>query len=77
MDHTKVYLYFLTDNFSRFILSWKASLKYSSGMTFDNISDAYNKYGLNNVLPHIKLITDGGSENKGAVDDFVNLPAVT
>jgi putative transposase len=29
-DYSKVYLYFILDNFSRAILGWKASLQYSS-----------------------------------------------
>jgi putative transposase len=40
LDHTRVYLYFLVDNYSRFILNWKASLAYSAGITFENISEA-------------------------------------
>jgi putative transposase len=74
LDHSRVYLYFLVDNFSRFILTWKASLEYSAKIAFENISEAYNKYDLGEVPPYIELITDGGSENKGAVEDFVNRP---
>jgi transposase InsO family protein len=29
-DYSRVYLYFILDNFSRAILGWKASLQYSS-----------------------------------------------
>lgn len=50
-DRTKIYLYFLVDNFSRFILNWKASLKYSSNITFQNISEAYENYHLLKVNP--------------------------
>ena len=74
LDHSRVYLYFLVDNFSRFILNWKASLEYSANITFQNISEAYDKYKLVKVNPVIDLITDGGSENKGAVDVFLNRP---
>ncbi|MBN2776147.1 MAG: hypothetical protein JXR36_00800, partial [Bacteroidales bacterium] len=35
LDNTKVYLYFLVDNFSRYIINWKASLKYSADITFE------------------------------------------
>ena len=72
LDHTRVYLYFLVDNFSRFILNWKASLEYSAKITFQNISEAYNKYNLDKIGPYIELICDGGSENKGMVDVFTN-----
>ena len=74
LDHARVYLYFLVDNFSRFILGWKASLEYSAKIVFENITEAYNKYDLGKVPPYIELITDGGSENKGAVENFVNKP---
>lgn len=74
LDHARVYLYFLVDNYSRFIMAWKASLEYSAKITFENISEAYNKYELGKVPPYIELVTDDGSENKGAVDDFVNNP---
>jgi putative transposase len=74
LDHTRVYLYFLIDNFSRFILNWKASISYSAEITFQNISEAYDKYHLNQINPVIDLICDGGSENKGEVDAYVNGP---
>jgi len=74
LDHSKVYLYFLVDNFSRYILAWKASLTYSAKISFENIAEAYKNYNLNAVVPGIDLITDGGSENKGDVDKFVNNP---
>ena len=72
LDHSKVYVYFLIDNFSRFILNWKASRDYSANITFQNISEAYEKYQLVKVNPHIDLVCDGGSENNGMVDIFVN-----
>ena len=72
LDHTKVYLYFLVDNFSRYILNWKASLNYSAEITFKNIAEAYDKYKLRQINPVIDLICDGGSENKGKVDTFIN-----
>lgn len=72
LDHTKIYLYFLVDNYSRYILNWKASHDYSAKITFQNISEAYSKYNLEKVKPEINLITDGGSENKGLVDEFIN-----
>jgi hypothetical protein len=74
LDHSRVYVYFLVDNFSRFILNWKASLDYSAKITFQNISEAYEKYNLDKVNPRVDLVCDGGSENKGMVDVFVNSP---
>ncbi|MDD3688052.1 MAG: DDE-type integrase/transposase/recombinase [Bacteroidales bacterium] len=72
LDNTKVYLYFLVDNFSRYIINWKASLKYSADITFENISEAYTRENFGDIPPYIDLITDDGSENKGKVNEFVN-----
>jgi transposase InsO family protein len=72
LDNTKVYLYFLVDNYSRYIINWKASLKYSADITFENISEAYTRENFGDIPPYIDLITDDGSENKGKVNDFVN-----
>lgn len=36
------------------------------------IKEAYQEYDLGIIPPYIKLVTDGGSENKGVVDSFVN-----
>jgi hypothetical protein len=72
LDHTKVYIYLLMVNFSRFILNWKASLKYSANITFENINEAYLKFNLDKINPYIDLVCDGGSENKGIVENFVN-----
>ncbi len=76
LDHAKVYIYFLVDNFSRFILNWKASMEYSSRITFENINEAYQRFNLEEINPYVDLITDGGSENKGLVTDFVDSPEV-
>jgi putative transposase len=74
-DHSKVYLYFLVDNFSRYILSFRASLEYSAEITFENIREAYQRYNLHEVKPYIELICDDGSENKGKVDTFASDPS--
>ena len=71
-DNVRLYIYLLVDNFSRYILNWKVSTTYSAKITFENIREAYEKYNLENVKPFVELITDGGSENKAEVDDFVN-----
>ena len=72
LDHSKVYIYLLADNFSRFILNWKVSLEYSAKISFQNISEAYNQYKLKLITPLIRLITDDGSENKGMADEFIS-----
>ena len=73
LDHTRVYIYLLVDNYSRFIMNWKASLQYSAQISCRNLSEAYQIYDLKSMPPYIELITDGGSENKGEVDSFVAL----
>ncbi len=70
-DNTKVYIYFIADNFSRKILAWKASLKYSAKYTFDNLKEIYEKYKLQTFNPEIEFMVDDGSENKAEVDTFI------
>jgi len=72
LDHTRVYIYLLVDNFSRYILNWKASLEYSASITFENINEAYQKFNLAKMDPSVDLVCDGGSENRGMVDVFVS-----
>ena len=72
LDNTKVYIYFIADNFSRKILAWKASLEYSAKYTFENLKEVYEKYNLEDAQPEIDFMVDGGSENKAEVDVFIN-----
>lgn len=76
LDNSRVYIYILMDNYSRYILNWKASLDYSPKITFENIQEAYQVYNLHKTSPYVELITDDGSENKGAVNEFVDNPGV-
>ncbi len=69
LDNTRVYIYFIVDNFSRKILSWKASLEIKADISFDNLKQACLENDLFNN--ETELIVDGGSENKGAVDGFI------
>ena len=70
MDNTKVYIYFIVDNYSRNILAWKASLKLSAKITFENLREVYEKYNLKKKHDII-FMTDDGSENKAEVDDYI------
>ncbi len=70
LDNTKVYIYFIVDNFSRNILGWKASLKLSAKTSFENLQEVYAQYNLKNK-PDTILMTDDGSENKAEVDTFI------
>jgi len=68
LDHSKVYIYFIVDNFSRVILNWKASIKYSSSIAMKVLKESISKHG---IRSDSKLITDGGPENNGEVSGFV------
>lgn len=70
LDNTKVYIYFIADNFSRKILTWKASLEYSAKYTFENLREVYETYN-NTANSNIDFIVDDGSENKAEVDTFI------
>lgn len=71
LDNTKVYIYFIADNFSRKILAWKASLEYSAKYTFENLKEIYETYNINTSNTNIDFMVDNGSENKAEVDTFI------
>jgi transposase InsO family protein len=73
-DYSRVYLYFILDNFSRAILGWKASLQYSSEIAFENLKEVCNKYDLSNSS--VQLVVDDGPENNGCVNDFLSIPGI-
>jgi putative transposase len=65
----KIYLLFIQDNFSRNIIAYHAALCNNAALQAATIKNAQQslKVGLNTV----SIITDGGSENKGAVDTML------
>ena len=67
LDNTKVYIYFIVDNFSRAILNWKASVEYSSSIAMTLLKESISKHG---IRPDSTLITDGGPENHGEASKF-------
>ena len=69
MDHIKIYIYFVVDNFSRTILSWQASHSYSSQIAMTVLKGAIEKHSLGSETT---LITDGGPENHGEVTAYVS-----
>ena len=75
LDRSKLYIYFLVDNYSRYILNYKISGHYSAKIAFENIREAYQKHDLEKIPPYIDLITDDGPENKGEVERFTDDPA--
>ena len=69
LDHTKVYIYFIVDNFSRAILNWKTSVEYSSSIAMTVLKESISKHG---ISLDTKLVADGGPENHGEVSKFVS-----
>ena len=69
LDNTKVYIYFIVDNFSRAILNWKASIEYSSSIVMTILKEAIQIHG---IRSDSTLITDGGPENHGEVSKFIS-----
>jgi len=69
LDNTRIYIYLLVDNYSRYILGWKASLEFSSKIALEVLKGSIEKY---NIDFESKLIVDGGSEYKGEVTQFTN-----
>jgi hypothetical protein len=68
-DNTVAYIYFIVDNFSRKILSYQVSNKIRADISLKNLEIVCNQYQL--FDNKTELIVDGGSENKGAVNDFI------
>ena len=75
-NNLKAYIYVLMDNHSRFILNAKASLEYKAIHTFQNLKEGFDKNGVNYVFTEKKLLCDGGSENKGVVNDLLSEYAI-
>ena len=69
LDHTTIYIYFIVDNFSRAILGWKSSLEYSSSTALNLLKKTISTHA---IRLSTKLITDGGSENRGEVSGFTD-----
>ncbi len=74
VDHTRVYIYLIIDNFSRAILGWKASLQYSSAIAMENLKEVCYKYNL--PKSNTQLIVDDGPENNGSINEFLTSPQV-
>ncbi|MBL4754715.1 MAG: DDE-type integrase/transposase/recombinase [Flavobacteriales bacterium] len=72
-DHTKAYIYLIIDNFSRAVLNWKVSSELKASISFENIREVFDRYGLHHLADVVELIVDDGSKNKKEVDAFVNL----
>ena len=73
-NHTRVYIHFIMDNFSRAILGHRASLEWNSGHTVENLKTVCEKYNL--YYKPLWLMCDDGSENKGEVNNFLLQPGI-
>jgi putative transposase len=69
LDNRKVYLLFVQDNFSRNIIAFHAALFNNADLQAATIKKALQSLKAN--LHAVSIITDGGSENKGAVDSML------
>ncbi|MBI2967248.1 MAG: DDE-type integrase/transposase/recombinase [Bacteroidetes bacterium] len=71
---TRVYIHFITDNFSRSILGYRASLEWNSKHTVENLKAVCETHNL--YYHPLLLMCDDGSENKGEVNNFLLQPDV-
>jgi hypothetical protein len=72
-DCGRVYVSVIVDNYSRFVLGWKMSLHKTASLTLENLKEVYETYSFAR-FSKIKLLVDGGSENKGEAEQFMNSP---
>lgn len=64
---------FIKDNYSKAILHWDSvSEKADSTFITKLFKEAFYKHSLHNIKEPINILTDGGSENKGAFTTWVN-----
>lgn len=78
LNHTKVYIYLIVDNFSRRILAWLASLECKADLCIENLKSVFFQH----ILPRresgsfpCQLMTDGGPENM-TIHEFTSDPEV-
>jgi len=63
----KLYIQAIIDNFSRYVVAWQVMDSYDGSRTGELVRDAIAKSGARfKAKPKLKLIVDGGTENKGA-----------
>ena len=70
LDTTKAYIYFIQDNFSRMILSYKVALKCSAEFVKENLKEVNEQYIMPNNSTDCQLITDDGSENHSVTNEY-------
>ncbi|KAA5536194.1 transposase family protein [Taibaiella lutea] len=74
LDGVKRYVYVIKDNFSRAILACKVTTEYSSEIARQTFDGVLQRFGL--LKEEGFLITDGGMENKGALDEMLSRPGM-
>jgi hypothetical protein len=74
LNGTKVYLHVIRDNFSKAILGCKAAANCCSQNSKEILEEVLLKYNLLDTQG--TLITDGGSENRGALQEFITKPGL-
>ncbi len=67
-----IYLQAVIDNFSRRILAWRVSEKLSSGTTRELLIEASEDLADAAANASVLVVTDGGSENFGEVDQLLD-----
>lgn len=68
----RIYLQAVIDNFSRRILAWRVSDKLSSAATRELLIEASGDLPRAEANASVLVVTDGGSENFGAVDQLLD-----
>ncbi len=71
VDHNKAYIYIVQENFSRAILSYSIALECKAHIMMELIHGVHERYLNPAAINDCQLMTDDGSENYGAVKDFV------
>lgn len=71
-DNVKAYIYLVQDNFSRTILDYAVRLECKAKTTMELIKNVHTKYlKLSSDMNFCNFMTDDGSENYGAVQEFI------
>lgn len=67
------YVAFIKDNFSKALLGYKSiSQRPDSGFIRDLFEETFIKHHLLDASDQIKILSDGGSENKGSLIEWIN-----
>jgi putative transposase len=70
-DQKKAYIYLVQDNYSRAILTYQLSTERKASFTLENLARVKATYLLPGGVSECTLLTDDGSENYGAVKQWI------